>query len=450
MGVVWVSAKDESELRVHRLHLMDYRQRSEGSIDDFVTTARTQALKCEFEESELEEKIIELMIASTPIEAFQRELLGKTKGCKLTDALAEGRPCEAILAGRQEIQKRTSTPLNNVDQVAQACGRAHPPRACPAFKDSCTFSGKIGHWKKFCRKRKGTNRPKEDSKQRSDPKSDGKQHSKGSNRRDRRFHDLEPAASHTSEEDSTEPYDCIRISSVRNEVFTTLDVICPSKKCLKFKLKVGTGAAPPPPPLRTCKQMYKTTPPPQDILEPTRNVELVDYNGQDFPCLGAINLQLRSGGKTLQRQISVRQNWTFHDSLWWSQSQNRSHNRGKIEASISSQFDTLGDFRGMAKLNLKQDWEPFIVTPRKCSIHLKEKLKCELKKTEKQVSSGRPENTQTGVVVSHTLWKKWITPHMHRPSETHSSPEAMSTQSSHIWRAESAVCSMNSLQQVGC
>ena len=55
---------------------------------------------CEFEESELEKRIIELMIASTPIEAFQRELPGKAKGYKLTDALAEGRRFEAILAGR--------------------------------------------------------------------------------------------------------------------------------------------------------------------------------------------------------------------------------------------------------------------------------------------------------------------------------------------------------------
>ena len=155
--------------RVHRLHLMDYRQRNEESVD--VTRERTQALKCEFEESELEERIIELMIASTPVEAFQRELLGKAKGYKLTDALSEGRRFEAILAGRQEIQKRTSTPLNNVGQVGQACdncGRAHPPRACSAYKDSCTFCGKIGHWKKFCRKRKGTNRPKEDVQQRGD------------------------------------------------------------------------------------------------------------------------------------------------------------------------------------------------------------------------------------------------------------------------------------------
>ena len=46
--------KTNLNFRVHRLHLMDYRQRSEESVDDFVTRARTQALKCEFEESELE------------------------------------------------------------------------------------------------------------------------------------------------------------------------------------------------------------------------------------------------------------------------------------------------------------------------------------------------------------------------------------------------------------
>ena len=297
--------KTNLNFRVHRLHLMDYRQRTEESVDDFVTRARTQALKCEFEESELEERIIELMIASTPIEAFQRELLGKAKGYKLTDALAEGRRFEAILAGRHEIQKRTSTPLNNVDQVGQACGncgRAHPSRACSAYKDACKFCGKIGHWKKFCRKRKGTNRPKEDVQQRGDTKSDVGQHrdaGKGSCRRDRRFHDLELAASYTSEEDFTEPYDCIRISSVRNEVFTTLDVICPRKKGMrKIKLKVDTGAAGNTLPLRTYKQMYKTLPlrtykqmyktlPPKDILEPTRNVKLVAYSGQEIPCLGS-------------------------------------------------------------------------------------------------------------------------------------------------------------------
>ena len=92
--------KTNLNFRVHRLHLMDYRQRREESVNDFVTRVRAEALKCEFEESELEERITELMIASTPTEAFQCELLGKAKGYKLSDALAEGRCFEAILVGQ--------------------------------------------------------------------------------------------------------------------------------------------------------------------------------------------------------------------------------------------------------------------------------------------------------------------------------------------------------------
>ena len=75
--------------RVHRLHMIDYRQGSEESVDDFITRTGTQALKCEFEQSDLGERIYELLIASIPIEALLRELLGKAKGYKLTDALAE-------------------------------------------------------------------------------------------------------------------------------------------------------------------------------------------------------------------------------------------------------------------------------------------------------------------------------------------------------------------------
>ena len=185
---------------------MDDRQRSEESVDDFVTGARSQALKCEFEESELEEGIIELMTAATPVEAFQRELLGKAKGYKLTDALAEGRRFEAILAGRQEIQKHTSTPLNNVDQVGQACGNCGRSRS-----------------------------PSADNKQCGDTKSDGEQHGdtgRGSRWSDWRFHDLEPAASYTSEEDSTLHWALgrIRVSRVLNEVFTASDAIYPRKR----------------------------------------------------------------------------------------------------------------------------------------------------------------------------------------------------------------------------
>jgi len=152
MGVVWVPAKDESQFQ-SASSPPDGLQAKKWGICRWLCNQSTHSSPEMWIWREwIGERIIELMIASTLIEAFQRELLGKAKGYKLTDALAEGRRFGAILAVRQKIQKRTSTSLNNVDQVGQACGncgRAHPPRACPAYKDACKFCGKIGHWKTF-------------------------------------------------------------------------------------------------------------------------------------------------------------------------------------------------------------------------------------------------------------------------------------------------------------
>ena len=236
MGIVWVSAKDESELQSASSPL-DGLQAKKWGICRWLCNQSTH---------------------SSPQVLIWREWIGGkdhwTHDCIHTNRSipawtagksqrlqADRRTCRGETfwshslrsTGNSETHKHTTEQCGQVGQACGNCGRAHPPRACPAYKDSCKFCGKIGHWKKFCRKRKGKNRPKEDVQQRGDTKSDGKQHreaGKGSRRRDRRFHDLEPAASYTSEEDSTEPYDCIRISSVRNEVFTKLDVICPRKK----------------------------------------------------------------------------------------------------------------------------------------------------------------------------------------------------------------------------
>ena len=79
--------------RIHRLHLMQYRQTRDESIDDFVTRARTLANKCQFTENE---HIMELIIASTPYDGLRRELLGKLIGHSLKDVLKESRKFEAV------------------------------------------------------------------------------------------------------------------------------------------------------------------------------------------------------------------------------------------------------------------------------------------------------------------------------------------------------------------
>ena len=42
------------------------------------------------------------------------------------------------------------------------------------------------------------------------------------------------------------------------------------------------------------------------------------------------------------------------------------------------QFDKIGNFEGTARLHLKDDAEAFIDAPRKCSMHIKDKLKQEI------------------------------------------------------------------------
>ena len=87
--------------RIHRLHLMQYRQTQHESIDDFVTRARTLANKCQFTENE---RLMELIIAST-YDGLRRELLGKPIGHALKDVLKEGRKYEALSAGNEQLQR---------------------------------------------------------------------------------------------------------------------------------------------------------------------------------------------------------------------------------------------------------------------------------------------------------------------------------------------------------
>ena len=139
--------------RIHRLHLMQYRQRKDESLDDFITRARTLALKCEFSDGELSERLIELIIDSTPYEAFRNELLSKDKGHSLKDTLEAGRRYEALTAGLRHITDLSSP--THVDALQRRspcnnCGLRHDRRECPAFGQKCVICGKMNHWARMC------------------------------------------------------------------------------------------------------------------------------------------------------------------------------------------------------------------------------------------------------------------------------------------------------------
>ncbi len=131
--------------RIERLALMQYRQTEGETLDEFVVRARTQALRCEFTDEELQERTIELIIASTPMELFRRDLLSKDANLKLEDAVKLGRQHEAAQNGTQQIELLVKPQeIHAVNQGEQKhkeklnscgnCGRRHKYKECPAYK----------------------------------------------------------------------------------------------------------------------------------------------------------------------------------------------------------------------------------------------------------------------------------------------------------------------------
>lgn len=382
--------KTSVNFRVHRLQLMECRQKPDESLDTFITRARTMALKCEFEDKEIEDRLIEIMIASTPIEDFQKDLLGKPKGYKLQDAIAEGRRYEAIIAGRQQISKMKTEHVqdaSNVDVIKRMCGNcgtSHARAQCPAFKATCHYCQKKGHWQRMCRQKRAGNAGDHTEKP-----------NKGRTSK-KKFHNMESQNEASDEEEEIGSH-TIQVCSVNNrEAFVSLDASFPEKGgTRKLKLKVDTGASGNTLPIKTFKQIYGSRKA-SKILKPVKT-RLTAYNGQEIKCRGAITLQLQHGRNSIPAKFYVVEVdgpaivglptceqlhlVTIHcDEV----SSADLHTIEGLKRAYPGQFDTLGDFKDPAHLSVKPEAEPFVDPPRKTSIHLQEKLKEELEKMRKQ------------------------------------------------------------------
>ena len=113
---------------------MQFRQKYNENVDDFVTRCKTLPLKCEFEKHELQERILELLIASTPFESFQHDLLVKPKGYELHLALEKARRYVDISAGHFQIKGLTGSTTADSDihtvkiNIYKPCGLTHKPK----------------------------------------------------------------------------------------------------------------------------------------------------------------------------------------------------------------------------------------------------------------------------------------------------------------------------------
>ena len=86
-----VDASVKINFRVHRLEFSTMKMKANEYITDFVSRLREKALKCEFTDNELNERLIEMVILHTTFEEFRKELLSKAKGHPIATVLERGR-----------------------------------------------------------------------------------------------------------------------------------------------------------------------------------------------------------------------------------------------------------------------------------------------------------------------------------------------------------------------
>ena len=137
-----------------------------------------------------------------------------------------------------------------------------------------------------------------------------------------------------------------------------------------------------------------------EILEPLQHVTLSAYNGEQIKCVGTIKLKCQFNNSQFHESLLyvvdvpdpaivglpsreliklVKINCEC-DTLQTSKSYSSVNDLKKM---YPEQFDKIGNFEGTAKPYLQPDAKPYCDPHRKCSIHLRGKVKSELQRLEK-------------------------------------------------------------------
>ena len=437
-AIVWNKFKSQIEgstkqnFRVARLKLHHYQQKPTESLDEFVTRCQEQAGKCDFEETEKSERIIELLVASTPIEDFQKYLLDQPKNTDLETILVQGRKYEARISNQREIKEQNSEAIHvNTAYMSKGnckcCGLDHPRQrdACPASKDTCNYCHKKGHWSKFCLAKANSKSTPMHSRE---PKG-RKKHKRRQQKQKYKQHEV-----NNDGDSDSDDFDLgeITVSSINKrassdkELFTRLEITLPGiKKQATLRVKIDTGAGGNTIPHHLYKEILNRKRDKRPLhhsleLKPT-TATLTAYNGSHIECYGKINIPVKHQQQTIPTPFyvvktqgpaiiglpSCRDLGLVHvtcDIATVSNTEEIVENTTKavintkedLLRSYPEQFDKIGKLPGKATILLKDNVTPYADPPRKWPIHIQKTLANELRK-----------QTEMGIikpVEGHTDW----------------------------------------------
>ena len=156
--VLWAKFEEHLEpkvnFRVQKYYIQKLSQTEGESIDGYMTRCKLQALKCKFNQVELEERLIEQLIVGTRLPELQKELLAKDENLTLDQALNIGRTHEASISHMSQLRgMQAGTDVHYVRTVnksnCHSCGRQHTMKErCPDHGSTC---GKCGRKKPLAR-----------------------------------------------------------------------------------------------------------------------------------------------------------------------------------------------------------------------------------------------------------------------------------------------------------
>ena len=232
---------------------MTYKQEA----DDLVNRCRRMTQRCSLTEQEQQQRTIELIIASTPIANFQKELLRRDNTLILEETVRIGKTYEASNVHIKRLRAMGNN--NNVDYtniqairtptrstMSNNClkyGKSHTfyREACLAFGSKRNTCGKANHWASVFVKRNKTKTKAEIIKQKTQKT---KSHYQIQYRR-KQYVKTDAVYNNNKEaEEQMESltFNCINMSQ-RDEAFVLINIKLPNRNGIrKLCLKIDTGA----------------------------------------------------------------------------------------------------------------------------------------------------------------------------------------------------------------
>ena len=266
--------------RLARYNLPKITQEANENIDTFITRIRLHAGKCRFTEAELDDRIIECIIAQGKHSKIHEELLAKDETLTLDKAIQITRMYEATQNdleqfrekkkidafkkegyGRDKYKKSYKKEYTTTSNAAcRYGGRTHSrgKQHCPAADSTCNTCNRKGHWSKVCMSK---------DKNRTPEKQD--------------YHELQ--------------FNAITEVFQDNDEIHTNVILQNTKRPTSIKVKIDSGAQGNILPLRIYKELQK-----HEMIYPIRDsiVQLTTYDGGILQNRGTILLPIRFGERT--------------------------------------------------------------------------------------------------------------------------------------------------------